>query len=312
MSNFRLSGKQFFLTYPQCPLDPEVVLAQLRDKVVPEIVAYVIAREQHEDGNFHIHAYLKYDRKVSVTNQSKFDLLGEEGEGYHGNYQTCRSARAVIKYCEKGGTYIAEGVEVGKQSDWSEAVEMARGGDAEGALAMLWSRQARTMLLSGDRVAMNMRSQCAQVYASPSDLSPWRLPVHLCSVWPRLAEERAIILTGPPGLGKTRWARSLGPHLYVTHMDDLKRLLPSIKLIIFDDMDFSHWPPSSIIHLTTTSDEVSVHVRYTTATIPAKVSRIFLTNLSAEELFQASRFPDPQWQAVMRRITVVEINDKLY
>lgn len=157
MPGFRMSGKQLFLTYPQCGLTPEVALGQIRDVLTAEIIAYVVAAEEHADGSFYLHAYVRYDRKVFVTSPTKFDLTGEDGEVFHGNYQTCRSARAVVKYCEKGGVYISEGVEVGKTSDWSEAVELAREGKSEVGLSLLWARQPCAMLINGDRISTNLR-----------------------------------------------------------------------------------------------------------------------------------------------------------
>jgi len=63
----------------------------------------------------------------------------------------------VVKYCEKGGVYISEGVEVGKTSDWSEAVELAREGKSEVGLSLLWARQPCAMLINGDRISTNLR-----------------------------------------------------------------------------------------------------------------------------------------------------------
>jgi len=86
MPGFRMSGKQLFFTYPQCGLTPEVALGQIRDVLTAEIIAYVVAAEEHADGSFYLHAYVRYDRKVFVTSPTKFDLTGEDGEVFHGNY----------------------------------------------------------------------------------------------------------------------------------------------------------------------------------------------------------------------------------
>jgi len=41
---------------------------------------YIIAQEKHEDGNLHIHAWMKLDRKVNIGDPAIFDI-----SGYHPN-----------------------------------------------------------------------------------------------------------------------------------------------------------------------------------------------------------------------------------
>lgn len=48
------------------------------------IKTYIVARELHEDGNYHIHAYLELDSKINVTNPLTFDLV-VDGQRYHPN-----------------------------------------------------------------------------------------------------------------------------------------------------------------------------------------------------------------------------------
>lgn len=76
---FRLNSQGFFLTYPQCPLTKE----QVRDHLMTlgEIVNGVIAEEKHEDGQPHVHAYVRYSKKKDVRKPDYFDI-----HEYHGNY----------------------------------------------------------------------------------------------------------------------------------------------------------------------------------------------------------------------------------
>lgn len=114
MTPFRITGRQFFLTYPQCPLTKEEALEQLEDKGA--LIAYVVAEEKHADGTPHLHAYLKFDRKKNFTGTHCFDL--EEGtQKYHGNYQTVRNSEATINYCKKTENYIEKMEEEEKEID---------------------------------------------------------------------------------------------------------------------------------------------------------------------------------------------------
>lgn len=93
-------SKGWFLTYPKCPISKEDALTILRTNFKQEIVEYVVSEEKHEDGEPHLHAFIKFDKKVKFS--KKFDLLE-----YHGHYESAKSWRAVQKYCMKDGNYIS-------------------------------------------------------------------------------------------------------------------------------------------------------------------------------------------------------------
>lgn len=67
----------WFLTYPQCPLTKEQAKEAL---VTPQVKEYVIAQEEHKDGNKHLHVFLKYATRQEWK-ENKWDI-----GTYHGNY----------------------------------------------------------------------------------------------------------------------------------------------------------------------------------------------------------------------------------
>lgn len=67
-----------------------------------KLQSYIIAREQHKDGNSHIHCWLRLEKKINITNNRLFDL-----DGYHPNIQGVKSNQAVIKYVTKENDYIS-------------------------------------------------------------------------------------------------------------------------------------------------------------------------------------------------------------
>lgn len=69
--------------------------------IAATITEYVVAQELHEDGEPHLHAFLKYSAKVQFGPR-RWDIAD-----FHGNYQPAQCWRAVQRYCAKGGNYIS-------------------------------------------------------------------------------------------------------------------------------------------------------------------------------------------------------------
>ena len=104
VGNFRLSGSHLFLTYAKVDQEREVVLEQLKEKLLPRyILEYVISSEKHKDESNHIHVYLKLDGRCNICSKKRLDIRDENGEIVHGNYQSCRSFNNVISYVIKDG-----------------------------------------------------------------------------------------------------------------------------------------------------------------------------------------------------------------
>jgi hypothetical protein len=50
------------------------------------------------------------------------------------------------------------------------------------------------------------------------------------------------VLIGPRAIGKTLWARSLGPHVYWAGMTDLSTWSNDANYLVMDDFDFDFMP----------------------------------------------------------------------
>lgn len=109
---FRLRTKKLLLTYPKYatePPDVEVVKARLLELCgksgIPEVcIGGLVAREQHADGTWHIHAVLDYEQPTAINEPRVFDL-GDR----HPNMQGVRSYSAVLRYTSKDGEYTRWG-----------------------------------------------------------------------------------------------------------------------------------------------------------------------------------------------------------
>ena len=79
-----------------------------RGKWEAELEYILIGHEKHKDEGDHLHVMLLFMNTQEVRTKS-FDIL-KEGDTFHPNIQTARSARNVIDYCKKGGDWMDWGV----------------------------------------------------------------------------------------------------------------------------------------------------------------------------------------------------------
>lgn len=98
-TNFRFDSKSIFLTYPQAEeLSFELIADKLKELGFKD---YVIAQENHQDGNIHFHAYGESTSRFRSRNERVFDINNK-----HPNIQSPRNRKDVIKYVTKDNNYI--------------------------------------------------------------------------------------------------------------------------------------------------------------------------------------------------------------
>lgn len=98
-NKFRIDSKSVFLTYPQAnTLTFELISDKLKELGFND---YVIAKENHEDGNLHFHAFAERTSRFRSRDQHVFDI-----NSHHPNIQSPRNRKDVIKYVTKDGDYI--------------------------------------------------------------------------------------------------------------------------------------------------------------------------------------------------------------
>ncbi len=170
--------KGWFLTYSQCERSKAELLAHA-ESLDRDLDDYVICREKHEDGGYHLHAFLKFNLGVRRSEFLCFDFLGQ-----HGQYKPARSWRAVIKYVKKDGDYITKKPinEISlKRSAYNEQLltEDPQTLIETGALSIL-----QLPLLDKAKAAYRMHTHPARARDGP------------CGIW----------IYGEAGLGKTRKA----------------------------------------------------------------------------------------------------------
>jgi hypothetical protein len=280
-------GKRFFLTFPTIDRSPQELVAFLQGKA--PLKTWVVARELHEDGQPHLHACVEF------ASHQRRPVTWLDDFGIHPNKQDPRKWQACIQYTKKGGDYI-DGPEqeesdvslqtvldnIEKEEDWMEYCLQKK--ISFQYAQWFWHRlKSDFCTITEDYQAEGrMCDQLANYGFNP--------------------HHKTLIIRGKTGTGKTTWAlkNMPKPALLVRHIDALKRFRPGFhKSIIFDDVDFCHFPRTSQIHLVDWDCPSDIHCRNVTATIPAGVFKVFTCN-------EWPLLDDPAIRRRVHRVTIAE------
>lgn len=219
--------------------------------------------------------------------------VGHVTELFRCSARPVRNWNKCIDYCKKDGKWWEWGdSKQGQRTDLSDAHDAIRGG---ATTAEMWKDHAAAMT----RYHTGLEKMMAVVQEAPT------IPLYTEWRWPPITDwTKTHILVGDSGCGKTCYALMHFPAgaLLVSHIDDLKRFDPKRhEGIVFDDIMFAHMPETTQIHIVDQDLPRSIHIRYSTASIPAHTKKIFTCN--------PGRMPvninDP---AINRRIFVTEVS----
>lgn len=304
-AGFRLRSQYVLFTWAQLDSDHATVFAAI-DAVVP-ISRAVIARELHQDGNPHFHAYVEFSHRPDRIITTQFDI-----DGVHPNIapKSSKAARkAAEEYCRKGDDWIDYGYD--DETDDDDDADEYTGSIVEAAKRHeTWSDFLDWGFKRKVPFAYLQSAWGARVTVPPPTIDEGdEVPGTIVSdvllfMQFDVGSERALVLEGPTGCGKTTWAKRYMPRpaLLVSHIDDLKHLRPDYhRSIIFDDMGFNgdedgkgKWPVTSQIHLVDFHNQRSIHTRYVVSVIPAGIFKCFTCNVG--------RYPFSYDAAVQRRV----------
>lgn len=253
-----------------------------------------------ETGTPHLQGYVEYKNRVTMTRLKKDISPRIHVELSQGTGQQNR------EYCSKDGVFEEYGemkpeVGQGHRSDLDEVVSAVARGDS---MTSLWRQFPKTMI--------RYHRGVEQLFLKTSPLVRPTLPLFPMETFrweASMVKVNAVtILWGQPGVGKTSFAIAVLTSLFgaehvlcVSHVDDLLGVTEETKGILFDDMDFKHLPRTSQIHLVDSDLPRSIHCRYRTASIPAKVTKVFTTNTPMGMIFDLTDM------AIKRRVEIKEL-----
>jgi len=240
-TRFRLQGKGFILTWPQCNEAKEAVLERILQQYGEALTFAVVSQEMHQDGTPHLHAVLSFKAKKTFSGANCFDSLANS----HGNYQTARQLRQSVKYVVKDGDFIAHGITVGEFLAAAESKQSTKATIMALELAKTNNLECLNEMDPGF-VMMNLRKlkeyqanlqtwmmkppktwESLQMESIPAlELSPALVKL---AGWlnknlgrPRRMRQKQLLLSSPPGFGKTTLKEILREYFRIYDHSDNK------------------------------------------------------------------------------------------
>nr|AMW86999.1 replication associated protein [Sida golden yellow vein virus] len=269
--SFLYKAKNYFITYRVLSCSKEEALSQLQNLNTPVNKKFIkICREFHQNGKPHLHVLIQFEGKFNCTNYRLFDLVSPtRSTHFHPNIQGARSSSDVKSYVAKDGDTIEWGVfqidgrsaRGGQQTANDAAAEALNSGTKEEAMKIIKEKLPEKFLFQYHNLSSNLDrifSKAPEPWTPPFPLSSFTAVPDEMQQWAdeyfgRGAAARperpvSIIVEGDSRTGKTMWARSLGPHNYLSgHLDFNARVFSNeVEYNVIDDvapqyLKLKHW-----------------------------------------------------------------------
>lgn len=277
---------------------------------VPNFKYLIFQKEKcPSTGKLHHQAFLAFDRSKRFSVIRK--LLGDAKCDIHRMHENSTPA-SLRAYCSKEDTRVEGPWECG---EWTASMqEMKRGKrtDLDEVKEKLKSGVSMKRIADEHFTSWCRYNKAFKLYESMNAAKVEIIHTKEKFNGPELDLRKPCIIIGPTNIGKTGFAKSHFTNpLLVSHIDDLQTLDKDHDGIIFDDNNYTHWPPTSIIHLVDIEEDRSIHNRYTNARLPRGTKRIFTHNRPIEEWLIPPTADESQKSAIIRRINVYTLDKDL-
>lgn len=289
--DMRFQGKDIGLTYSQANglLQIEVIT---RIKKERNLDYYCVSSELHQDGGIHYHVHLQYSKIKDIKNEKYFNIIKGEKE-YHPSIEVLKHPTSWNTYVKKDNIFV----ESGSYQEVSEfdPFTFARNNDYEPFL-----KQCIKKRISATYAQMIWNHVKSIVFEVTTETEIKGTISPILAIINIQQERRSPLLIGPTGCGKTTYAKlhCSKPALFVSHIDQLKQFNPSKhKSIIFDDMDFTHWPTTGQIAIADYDDDRAINVKHSIALIPKHT----------EKWFTCNRMPFHDLPEIKRRLNIINL-----
>lgn len=317
---FRLQGKKFLLTYPQCDVKKEVVVERLKRKWPTEMQGYVVCEEAHKDGTPHLHVFIQFKDKLQINGEHTLDFI----TGQHGNYKGVTSVRGSINYCIKGSNYVVEGFDV-------EAILKKKGPKSSAVAKMILEGKTLTEINDVDPGYVMMNKRKLEDYESWVKLEnnkkrklPWVPPAvdgltdsdKQIAQWiclnirqTRKFKAPQLFITGPKNLGKTSLIEWLERSLSVYHIPQTEEFYDlysdEYDLVVFDE--FKGQKTIQWMNLFLQGSPMNIRKKGSQYLKQKNLPVIILCNYSLGDCYPKAR-DDGRLDTLLTRLDIVEVD----
>jgi len=309
----RIQSKVILLTWSQAPnLSKEMIRDHLA--TLGEISGLVVGQEAHTDGGTHFHACVIYKKAIRKQLKS-FSILGRHADIRCANAKRGPLAQCVMNYWtyaqKEDPNPLIQGVapvlKRSKNEIYREAIDLAEKESVAAAMDHLNAMAPMDYVQRMDQLTRSLtahRDKKMRVTIPPRNVSDFENAPEVPEDW------KVLFLWGKTGLGKTQFAKALLPEATIVRHRNQLNQCDFTKGIIFDDFDVSHWPPSAVIHLLDWDEVSGIDVKYGMVTIPPRTRKIFTFNKRPDAWAPLTN--EETFQAILRRMHVIELNERLY
>lgn len=311
----QVQAKCFLLTWSQAPqLSKPVIEAHLRS--LGDLESLAVGQETHADGGVHWHACAIFREKIR-RRPTAFALLGRTADVRTANGKRGPLDKCIMNYWtyaqkeDPNPLLIGPGPTSPKRTRneiYLQAAEIAATSSVDAALDYVRLNAAAdyvTKLDSISRSLVSHRNKKTRHLAPPRSLSEFVNAPAIPPDW------RVLFLWGMSGAGKTQFAKALLPEASIIRHRNQLTDCDFSKGVIFDDFDVSHWPPTAVIHLVDWDEVTGTDVKHGYVVIPPHTRKIFTFNRIVDA-WCPPHISEEQFQAVRRRMTIIQINSSLF
>lgn len=257
-----------------------------------------------ETGRLHWHSFIQFKSKLRLSEVKK--LIKDD------TAHCVRLYKDDTSYLDDGHDSISEPMEFGKRVTQGQRTAIADFGEA------IRDGKSDKELFEMDAASYLRYHNCigkVRALYMPEVKAQYSLDQF---TFPRIGEDewdKHYHFWGPADTGKTQFALAhFKKPLYVRHVDKLADFYGGqYDGIVVDEVNFSHWPISSVINLLNKKDPAHVHIRYTVAVLPAEVKIIFCSN---EEFifYDNSRYSEETVvvQSIHAKVRTICVEDRMY